>query len=108
LRCFVQNSYDASVSIDERLEAREREVTELRDHAKNRELPKLQSALRDLEEAAIVTAKVQQRQAELVKDHSEWLHAHDKAMAEIRENGRALDARIDKLVSAIGKLINKN
>jgi hypothetical protein len=60
-----------------------------------------------LEEAMLVTSQLQARQAAALKEHVEWLHAHDIAMNEIRENGRKTDERIQNLVSAIGELICK-
>lgn len=57
----------------------------------------------EIRQAAIVIAGIQARQAELLKDHAEWLAGHDKAMTEIREAGRNTDARIERLVSAIGE-----
>lgn len=68
-------------------------------------LPKLQAAMKELEEASAVTGHLQARQALLLKGHAEWLHSHDRAMKEIRENGRKIDERIENLVSAIGELI---
>lgn len=63
----------------------------------------IRPALKELQDAAIVIAGIQARQAELLKDHAEWLAGHDKAMTEIREAGRNTDARIERLVSAIGQ-----
>jgi hypothetical protein len=60
-----------------------------------------------LEEAITVTSQLEARQAALLKEHAEWLHAHDLAMIDIRENGRKTDERIQALVSAIGELIRK-
>jgi hypothetical protein len=60
-----------------------------------------------LEDALIVTSQLQARQAAMLKEHVEWLHAHDIAMTEIRENGRKTDERIQALVSAIGEFIRK-
>jgi hypothetical protein len=63
--------------------------------------------------------------AEAEARHLEWLQAHERAIAgheremaewretarkdreEARERGRVLDERIDKLVSAIGKMIRE-
>jgi hypothetical protein len=72
---------------------------------------RMQAAIRELEETAVVMTHLQARQAEMLRDHAEWLQGHDRAMAEIRkadaDRGRALDERIDKLVSAVGELIRK-
>jgi len=51
---------------------------------------------------------IQSRQAELLKQHGEWLHSHDLAMTQARERGRETDERIDKLVIAIGELLRKD
>ncbi|MBZ5724430.1 MAG: hypothetical protein LAP87_05480 [Acidobacteriia bacterium] len=74
----------------------------------------MQAAIKELQETAIVMAGIQSRQAAALKDHAEWLIAHERAMAEIRENGRKadernrqLDERIEKLVTAIGALIRE-
>jgi hypothetical protein len=70
---------------------------------------RMQAAIKELEETAITMTHLQARHSELLKDHIEWLHTHDKAIAETRqadaERGRALDERIQKLVSAIGEFI---
>ena len=77
-------------------------------------MPDLQQALKELQETAIVMSGIQSRQAAVLKDHAEWLQAHDRAMArhdkemaEARERGRELDERIDKLVSATGEMLRK-
>jgi hypothetical protein len=67
----------------------------------------LERVVKGLQEAAEITAAVQRRHAGLMRDHAEWLVAHDKAIAEMRERGKATDARIDRLVIAIGELIRK-
>ncbi len=49
--------------------------------------------------------------AEMARTHEQWLKEHQRDMAAIvkaeAERGRALDERIDKLVSAIGKFISE-
>lgn len=69
-------------------------------------MPDIQQAIKELQETAIVTSGIQSRHAALLKDHAEWLEAHqhaiarhDKEMAEARERGRELDERIANLVS---------
>ncbi len=125
------------MTIEERLAAVERELEHQREMAKLRAiaddlatsrvervegklegatkvLPRLQAAMKELEEASIVTAHLQARQAAMLKEHAEWLQSHDRAMSEMdkhraedRERGRALDERIEKLVSAIGEMLRK-
>jgi hypothetical protein len=63
----------------------------------------MQAAIKELEEAAIVTSHLQSRQTAMLKDHAEWLQSHDRAITDIRENGRMTDERIEKLVNAIGE-----
>lgn len=72
-----------------------------------------QAAIKELQETAVVMSGIQARQAELLKAHSEWLHAHNVAMMEIREAGRrtderiaALGERINRMVSTIGELLS--
>jgi hypothetical protein len=76
-------------------------------------------AIRELQDTAIVMDGIEARQAAALKEHAQWLQEHDRAMAEMREHGRRLDERIDKLgehgrrlderikklVSAIGEFI---
>jgi hypothetical protein len=57
----------------------------------------MEAAIKELQETAIVMAGIQSRQAEMLKDHAEWLQSHDRAMIEILENGRKTDERIDRL-----------
>jgi hypothetical protein len=74
--------------------------------------PPLEEAIKELQEAAIVSARFDLRHEQMLKDHAEWLQEHDRAMSEFRERldqtrhqdaerGRKLDERIDKLVIAI-------
>ena len=66
---------------------------------KDRPKPMAQSfaqAIKELQEPDIVMSGIQARQAVLLKEHAEWLQTHDRAMAEIRENGRRIDERIEK------------
>lgn len=67
----------------------------------------LNETIKELKDALAVTNAMQERHAKVLLDHSEWLASHDKAMLEIREAGQQTDARIEKLVLAIGKLIQK-
>ena len=48
-------------------------------------MSELTEAVKELQEAAIVMSGIQSRQAVLLKEHSEWLVSHEKAMTEIRE-----------------------
>lgn len=73
-------------------------------------MPDMQQVLRDVQDTLAVVAAIQQRQAALLKDHAEWLAAHDQAildhereMREMREHGRQIDERLDRLVSAMGE-----
>jgi DNA polymerase III alpha subunit len=45
-------------------------------------LPKLQAAMKELEEAAMVTAYQQAKQASQGKEYAEWLEGHTRALAE--------------------------
>jgi len=68
-------------------------------------VPDLAKVLKQLQETAIVMNGIQPRQAEMLKDHAQWLQEHDRAIAEARERGRVTDERIEKLVIAIGEFI---
>jgi hypothetical protein len=90
------------MSLEERVAALEAEMARLRDH---RELPRLAKAVKELEDAMLVVSYQQARLAENYKGAVEWLESHTKAMMEMRENQRATDQRIEKLVVAIGDLL---
>jgi len=99
------------MTIEERLTALENEVAHMR---QDTQLPKLAKAIKEMEDAMAVVAYQHARLAANHKSAVEWLESHDKAMLEIRESqreaearGKALDARIEKLVSAIGDLIRQ-
>ena len=72
------------------------------------EVPDIQQAIRELQETAIVMSGIQSRQAELLKQHGEWLHSHDLAMTQARERGRETDERIEKLVIDIGESLRRD
>lgn len=71
-------------------------------------LPGLQSVMKELEEASIVTAALQARQANVLKGNTAWLEEHEKRMAALEarlaETEIRVDERIEKLVSAIGEI----
>jgi predicted nucleic acid-binding Zn ribbon protein len=89
----------------------------------------LEDNIRKLRESLTVTSAQVLRHEDAIKDHEEWLRSHelamsefrkaqveaaarhDKEMAEIRaearERGEALDKRIEKLVSGIGKFLRE-
>ena len=71
-------------------------------------MPDIQQAIKELQETAIVMSGIQSRQAELLKQHGEWLHSHDLAMTQARERGREIDERIDKLVIDIGESLRRD
>jgi chromosome segregation ATPase len=99
----------------------------------------LEENIQQLRDSLAVTSAQTLRHETRIKEHQQWLEQmelafarmaarheiHEREMADIRENGRklderidqiakndadrgrALDDRIDKLVSAIGKMISK-
>ncbi|HUD13323.1 MAG TPA: hypothetical protein VMQ56_06685 [Terracidiphilus sp.] len=92
-------------------------------------LPKLRNAMKELEEASLVTGELQTRQGGVLKGHGEWLEEltasqlkteerwretderwreTDKRWRETDERFRETGERIDKLVSAIGEPIRRN
>ena len=70
------------------------------------ESERMAAALKQLEDAAVVTAALMERHARVMRDHAEWLVAHDKGMAEMRERGKLVDDRIEKLGERIEKLVS--
>jgi hypothetical protein len=70
---------------------------------------------KDVDDALAVMGGLQARQGRALREHSEWLEEHQRAMARIQASieaqqaaGRATDARIEKLVSAIGEFMRRN
>ncbi len=60
----------------------------------------LQASRKQLKDALIVTAHLQQRQSQLLKEQSEYVANHEERM-------RRVDERIEKLVPAIGTLVGR-
>ena len=63
--------------------------------------------IKELQDNLTVMAGIQARHSTLMREHSEWLAAHDRAMNDLRERSAATDQRIDRLVIAIGTLVTK-
>jgi uncharacterized coiled-coil protein SlyX len=63
--------------------------------------------VRELRDAVTVTAQMEARQSRAVREHAEWLVAHDRGIQELREQGKELDRRISDMVSAIGEFIRQ-
>ncbi len=64
-----------------------------------------------LEDALLVQVHLESRLGRQMKEHAEWLVAHEKEQAErdrrIDQRMEDLGERIDKLVSGIGNLVNR-
>jgi hypothetical protein len=101
------------MTIEERLTAVENELARMREEPA---LPKLGKAVQELQDAMAVVAYQHARLAANHKSAVEWLDSHTRAMTEIRDAqratdarlaalGEAIDARIENLVAAIGRLI---
>ncbi len=60
----------------------------------------LEAARNELEDALIVTAHLQQRQSQLLREQSEYVASHEERL-------REMDERIEKLVSAAGGVDEK-
>jgi uncharacterized coiled-coil protein SlyX len=63
--------------------------------------------VRELRDAVTVTAQMEAYHSRAMRDHAEWLVAHDRGIQEFREQGRALDRRIPDLGSAIGEFMRR-
>jgi hypothetical protein len=94
------------MTTEERLAAIERELAAIRDarsaeaYIHTKALPGLAQAMYELEAATEAANRKQAHLTEQFGTHAEWLAAHTQAIAD-------LDARIDKLVSAIGQLLTR-
>ena len=74
----------------------------------------LERARRDIEDNLVVIAALEKRQSELLREQSEYMASHEGRIREhdqqIREGAarsKALDERIEKLVSAMGEWIRR-
>jgi uncharacterized coiled-coil protein SlyX len=63
--------------------------------------------MRELRNAVTVTAELEARQSRALKEHTEWLVFHDKAMREHDDRMKTLDERIVGLVSGIGEFMRR-
>jgi hypothetical protein len=54
-----------------------------------------------------VTAQLEARQSRVVKEHGEWLAAHERAMKEHKDAMKELDVRIANLVSGFGEFMRR-
>ena len=73
-------------------------------------MPSMEEILKQLQEAAAVTAAVQERHARILVDHEEWLEAETRAIAQHREwlqqheaAMHALDAKLNRIADLILK-----
>jgi ABC-type phosphate transport system auxiliary subunit len=67
----------------------------------------LKNANRELQDALTVIAHLEARQSRLSKEQAEYLASHEKRLRQTEQRNQDTDARIEKLVSAIGTLIQK-
>jgi hypothetical protein len=63
---------------------------------------------KEIEDALTVMGGLQARQGRALREHSEWLESHQKVMQKHEEWLQSFDQRMDKLVVAIGELIQRN
>lgn len=74
-------------------------------------LARIRGKFTDLEDALIVQAHLEKRLAEQTKEHAHrlasLLSGLEAESAERRAKDAALDARVDKLISAIGEFISR-
>jgi uncharacterized coiled-coil protein SlyX len=68
----------------------------------------------ELRDAVTVTAQLEARQGKALREHGEWLVAHDRAMREHDERMKthdermkSLDERIANLVSGFGEFLRR-
>ncbi len=63
--------------------------------------------VRDLRDAVTVTAKLEARQSQLAREHSDAIVAHERWLKEHDASMRALDERIEKFVSGMGEFMRR-
>lgn len=75
-------------------------------------ISKLEAARKEIEDTLVVMAHLEKNAAARVKEHAQFiaeqqalLDAHTRQLEEERVARKALDARVDRLVSSIGELI---
>lgn len=71
--------------------------------------------MKDLQDAMVVQAHLERKAGERLKEHAEFVRAYqraiaedDRSMAQHRARMDALDAGIEKLVSGIGALLQRD
>ena len=67
----------------------------------------MQAAIKQLQETAIVMAGIQARQAEAIKDHAEWLQAHDRAMLELDARMVRHERNLDRIELGLAEATDK-
>ena len=67
----------------------------------------LEKARQELEDAMIVMAHLEKRQAERTKEHASYIAAHEKSLLDHDKRMNDLDVRIERLVSAMGEWISR-
>ncbi|MBV9248663.1 MAG: hypothetical protein JO227_05375 [Acetobacteraceae bacterium] len=74
----------------------------------------LEQARKELEDAMVVMAHLEKRQAERTKEHASYIANHEKSLADhdkrMKDHDKRmkdLDVRIEQLVSAIGEWIRR-
>ena len=63
--------------------------------------------VKELRDAVTVIAQLEACHGRLLRERSEWLVAHDRAMRERDERMKALDERISKLASGVGEFVRR-
>ncbi len=63
--------------------------------------------MRELRDAVTVTVQLEARQSRALKEHTEWLVFHDKALREHDERMKIVDERIARLVSGVGEFMRR-
>jgi len=63
--------------------------------------------MRELRDAVTITAELEARQSRVLKEHTEWLVFHDKALREHDERMKTIDERIARLVSGVGEFMRR-
>ena len=67
----------------------------------------LVQARKEIEDSLLVMATLETRQSNLLREQSEYLASHETRLQQQEERSRAVDERIEKLVSATGEWIRR-
>ena len=66
----------------------------------------MQTVIRELQETLIVVTAIQERQAQVLKGHSEWLEQHEKSMTDHRKRMEHVEMNLSEATDKLNGLIS--